>query len=265
MIEKTSAYLFSPAGLSALREFSGAGTLFAFDLDGTLAPIVPDPAAIEIAKEVRISLIRLNSLAPLAIITGRSCADARLHLGFSPRFLVGNHGAEGLPDPDTTAGTFTDLCLGWKVQLNHLLPDMAQQGIILEEKGETLALHYRQATDPKKARQKIVAAIKQLRPAPRAVSGIYVKNLTPTNAPHKGSALTRLMHLAGCQKAIFVGDDVTDEDVFSLKNRAILGIKIGESRESAACFYLNEQQEIIRLLHLLLDYTSRIEGEKGES
>ena len=43
-------YLFTPAGRAALSTFVDASTLFAFDLDGTLAPIVPDPAAIIIPE-----------------------------------------------------------------------------------------------------------------------------------------------------------------------------------------------------------------------
>jgi trehalose 6-phosphate phosphatase len=90
-------YLFSDAGQAALRHFIDASTLFAFDLDGTLAPIVPEPEGILIPKGIWEGLIRLNRMAPVAIITGRGRADARRHLGFKPRFLVGNHGAEGLP------------------------------------------------------------------------------------------------------------------------------------------------------------------------
>jgi len=241
-------YLFSHKGVEELCSFVDATTLFAFDLDGTLAPIVDEPAAINIKDEVRQALIQLNNLAPVTIITGRSRSDAMSHLGFTPRFLVGNHGAEGLPGKATSAQDFTAVCQGWKKQLELLLPDMSANGILLETKGQTIALHYRQAPDPVRAQNSIVAAFAGLTPIPRVVSGIFVENIAPQDAPHKGMALESLMVHLKCTRAIFVGDDVTDEDVFNLRNPSILGIRVGKDPESAARYYLQDQHEMVRLL-----------------
>lgn len=245
-------YLFGNEGKVELHTFVDAATLFAFDLDGTLAPIVDDPEAITIQSELRHCLIQLNDIATVAVITGRSRADAMTHLGFTPRFLVGNHGAEGLPGEETAGQDFAGLCQEWKRQLELLLPDMPACGISLEAKGETIALHYRQATDPVKAQENILAAISCLTPPPRVVSGIFVENIAPQNAPHKGSALEVLMVHLGCGRAIFVGDDVTDEDVFHLRNPAILGIRVGKDPKSAACYYLQGQHEMVRLLQEMI-------------
>lgn len=241
-------YLFSSSGQAALNQFVTHKTLIAFDLDGTLAPIVPDPSAVRIQHEVRQKLIRLDTLAPVAVITGRSRPDALLHLGFTPRFLVGNHGAEGLPGEDSNSQGFTRICQGWKRQLTRIMPDMSARGIILEDKGESLALHYRQAPDPERARESILTALAGLTPTPRTVAGIFVKNLMPSGAPDKGAALETLIKHQGCRRAIFVGDDTTDEDVFRLDNPSILGIRVGRGTKSAAHFYLREQLEIGRLL-----------------
>ncbi|MBW4055213.1 MAG: trehalose-phosphatase [Proteobacteria bacterium] len=245
-------YLFTPVGLAALHAFATGSTLYAFDLDGTLAPIVADPAGIAIPDEVRRCLIQLNSMAPVAVITGRSRTDALNHLGFTPHCLVGNHGAEGLPGEDAADHDFIRLCQGWKEQLKLLLPDMPARGISLEDKGETIALHYRHAPDTGKARGSIVTAIARLTPAPRIVSGIFVENITPRDAPHKGEAVEILMRLRGCCRAIFVGDDVTDEDVFRLGNPTILGIRVGRDEESRAGYYLQGQHEMIRLLREMI-------------
>ncbi|MBV5340068.1 MAG: trehalose-phosphatase, partial [Deltaproteobacteria bacterium] len=99
-------YLFTAKGRDTLHAFVDPATLYTFDLDGTLAPIVSEPSGIAIPEEVRQCLIQLNRLAPVAVITGRARADALNHLGFTPRFLVGNHGAEGLPDAAATARDF---------------------------------------------------------------------------------------------------------------------------------------------------------------
>lgn len=245
-------YLFNHEAIGELAAFVDAATLFAFDLDGTLAPIVADPAGITIQYEVRHCLIQLNDLAPVAVITGRSRADAIKHLGFTPRFLVGNHGAEGLPGWETAAQDYAAICRGWKSQLESLLPDMPALGIYLEAKGQTVALHYRQASDPTTAQDRILAAFAALAPPPRVVSGILVENIAPQNAPHKGTALEVLMGHLRCTRAIFVGDDVTDEDVFNLQNPAIMGIRVGKDHASAAGYYLQGQHETVRLLQEII-------------
>lgn len=245
-------YLFGTAGRAALEAFVTPETLFAFDLDGTLAPIVSEPAGIIIRDEVRQSLIQLNGMAPIAIITGRSCADAQAHVGFTPRCLVGNHGAEGLPGEKTSGKNYARLCQKWIGQLHKLLPEMSEKGISLEDKEKSIALHYRHAPDQLNARKSILAAIDRLIPSPRKVSGKCVENIMPAGAPHKGKALESLMRHLTCHRAIFVGDDVTDEDVFSLNNPSVLGICVGFDQESSAGYYLHGQYEIIRLLHLMI-------------
>ena len=245
-------YLFSAEGKTELYAFVAATTLFAFDLDGTLAPIVPDPAAIVIPDEVRQSLIELNNVAWLAIITGRSRSDALAHLGFTPRFLVGNHGAEGLPGRDSSEEDFIRLCQGWKKQLQLLLPAKASSGIVLEEKGETLTVHYRQADDPLHAQELVLGAMAHLTPAPRRVSGKFVENLVPQAAVDKGAAVEMLMEHLDCPRALFIGDDVTDEDVFRRKNPAVLTIRVEEDQDSAARYYLRGQEEMVELLHEIM-------------
>lgn len=244
-------YLFSTAGLAALHTCIGQSPLYAFDLDGTLAPIVADPGCIWIPDDIRHSLMRLNQIAPVAVITGRSRADALTHLGFTPRILVGNHGAEGLPGEET-GRDFARLCQGWKEQLILLMPDMSSQGITLDEKGESIALHYRQAPDPARAIKNIRSAIARLSPQPRIVTGIFVKNLLPSGARHKGEALEILMQHLSLQSAVYAGDDTTDEDIFRMNNPSIMGIRVGADQESAAGYYLKGQHEMARLLEEIL-------------
>lgn len=251
-------YLLSDAGRAELRSVIDDETLFAFDLDGTLAPIVSDPAGIMIPPDVRNGLIRLGRMAPVAVITGRARADALAHLGFSPRFLVGNHGAEGLPGADASEQEFVSHCRGWKAQLEALLTDGDRSGIFMEDKGVTLSLHYRNAPDRDLAHRKILAAVSRLVPAPRRISGKLVENVVPRGALHKGEALLRIMEHLGCRRALFAGDDVTDEDVFLLRDDRIFGIRVGMSEKSAASYFINGQSEINLLLYeiiVILDAT----------
>jgi trehalose 6-phosphate phosphatase len=59
------------------------------------------------------------------------------------------------------------------------------------------------------------------------------------------------MAAAGCGKAFFIGDDVTDEDVFALKKGNIFTVKVGYDFRSGAGYFLRRQREIIRLLDFL--------------
>lgn len=246
-------YLFSETGRARLRAFVDRSTLFAFDLDGTLAPLVADPTQINIPSDIRERLISLNRVAPVAIITGRGRADAERHLGFNPGFLAGNHGAEGLPGREEQEAEFYRLGRQWRASLEKLLPDFAGSGIFLEDKGTTLSLHYRQAVDPDAAREEIVRAIMRLEPLPRRVGGKYVENVVPGDAPHKGEALLKIMEQAGCRRALYVGDDVTDEDVFGLQDDRIFGIRVGCEASSGADYCLPDVKEMAVLLDEIME------------
>lgn len=254
-------YLFSSAGRAALHAFVNHSTLYAFDLDGTLAPIVADPARIMVPHEVRSGLIRLSGMAPVAIITGRARSDAQAHLGFNPRILVGNHGAEGLPGFNELEVGFVRMSSAWESQLRLLLPDARNAGIVVENKGATLALHYRGAPDRDLAQRAILAAMHRLEPLPRRVSGKYVENLVPPEAPHKGDALSLAMHHLECRRALFVGDDETDEDAFRLGDETIFGIRVGVNPLSCARTFIRDQHEIGTLL---AEIVSALESSPGK-
>ncbi|MDD2852736.1 MAG: trehalose-phosphatase [Desulfuromonadaceae bacterium] len=240
-------YLFSETGLAALDTSIDASTLFAFDLDGTLAPIVADPGNIAIPDDIRCQLTALNRIAAVVVITGRSRCDALTHLGFTPAYVVGNHGAEGLPGREEEEREYARLCSRWKKQLCEMLT-ISASGIFLEDKGATLALHYRNARDHERVHEEILSAVSRLVPPPRAGSGKCVVNISPQGAPHKGDAILSLMNCLGHSRALFIGDDETDEDVFRLHDCRIMGIRIGMNAQSAAHYYLQNQLEISAVL-----------------
>ena len=87
-------HLLSREGCLALEAVLRAQPLLAFDFDGTLAPIVARPDDAHVAVAVSQRLDRLARLRPLAVVTGRAVGDVARRLGFTPQFIVGNHGAE---------------------------------------------------------------------------------------------------------------------------------------------------------------------------
>lgn len=244
--------ILSPQGLSILQSFVTPQTLCAFDLDGTLAPIIADPDAVALPATVRQAMQQLCSLAPVAVITGRGCDDARQRLGFMPRYLVGNHGLEGLPDSSVNLAALRVLIDYWSSELYRLLPVSLVAELLFEPKAGSLSLHYRHAADPAAAHQALLEAIAQLQPQPRYVGGKYVENLVPHGVPHKGDALLRLMEHSGAATALFVGDDETDEDVFRLVDPQILSVCVGTGRSTAARYFLQDQTRMVDLLAQLL-------------
>lgn len=255
----TSSYLFHSDGLKTLARYVAADTLLAFDLDGTLAPIVENYSAAKVDEPVRATMERLVKLAKVAVITGRSRKDALAVLGFEPHLLVGNHGAEW---PDEEAGRNwhqIKLCLKWREQLYEILNQV--QGIEIEFKGESVSIHYRKSGDQVQALSHINAAIEILEPSPQKFGGKFVVNLLPPEAITKGDALVAAMEMFGLKRAIFIGDDVTDEDVFQLCNVDIFGIHVGKDDQTAAPYYINNESEMLGVLDSMVG-TLKLHGKK---
>jgi len=239
--------LLTPAGRAVLERFTRTRVLLGFDFDGTLAPIVSRPSAATMRASTRGLLAEVATRYPCIVISGRARADVETRLlGLRLRQVIGNHGAE----PSRGSRGLARLVASWRPRLEPRLRTHA--GVAIEDKGYSLAIHYRHAREPRRARAAIVAAAAELAEV-RLVGGKQVINLVPTEAPDKGMALERARAQLGCQTALYVGDDDTDEDVFSLGQPArLLTVRIGFSRSSQAAYYLASQPAIDHLLGALL-------------
>jgi len=247
-------YALGAASLTQLRNMLSGRPMLAFDIDGTLAPIVAEPWRAHISDELRACLRSLAARTPVAIITGRAVKDARPLLGFSPHYLVGNHGAEGIPGFEAQSSAFQRVCAAWLAELSATDARgwRAMPGIMLEDKQYSLSFHYRHAARPALARQMLEQRVARLVPPPDIVHGKRVLNLLAPDAPHKGEALQSLLGLSGCTQAMYVGDDVTDEDVFRMHMPEVLSIRVGRKRKSAAEMYLKNQADVSRLVRRLV-------------
>lgn len=230
-----------------LQAFTGPQTLLAFDYDGTLAPIVDDPAQAQMRATTRQALTRLARRQPCIVISGRSRLDVQPLLEGVPLIeIIGNHGLEaaGL-DPSRYVARVQD----WQWQLQSAL--QACSGVRIENKKYSLSVHYRQAPDADAAHASILAACASLEGL-RRLGGKCVVNLLPVEGAHKGAALLAAHTRLGTQRVIYVGDDDTDEDVFGLPlDSSLLGIRVGLSARSHARYCLHSQAEMDRLLEQL--------------
>jgi trehalose 6-phosphate phosphatase len=226
---------------NVLHSLATRDTLLAFDFDGTLAPIVDDPATAAMRPETRHLLAQVAQLYPCVVISGRQEQDVlRLLAGVTVWYVIGNRGLHPPPALERLA-LHADR---WEAALADRLAGI--DGVLIENKGISLAVHYRRAVDRERARGAIVNAALLLANV-RVVQGKEVVNLLPQDGPDKGRSLERVRAQLGCAAALYVGDDETDEDAFRLQG--VTGVRVGPCEESAAPYCLAEQEEIDDLLH----------------
>jgi trehalose 6-phosphate phosphatase len=244
---QTVTYLFSRPNQDLLEMFAWSNVLLAFDYDGTLAPLVNAPAHATMRASTRRLLRRASTLYPCVVITGRAKADALGRLrNIEVCRVVGNHGAEPSPHGNTMRRRVQQWLPVLKARLS------GRQGVVIEDKGFSVAVHYRQARERNSTRRAVLAAARSLKDV-RLVGGKLVVNFLVPDAPHKGLALERERVHFACDTVIYVGDDETDEDVFQIDRPGqLLSIRVGRKQTSAAPYYIRNQAEIDRLLETLV-------------
>lgn len=241
-------HLFRPEGKQALALALRQQPLLAFDFDGTLAPIVARPDDARLSAAVSARLKALATQLPLAIVTGRTVEDVRNRLGFEPRFVVGNHGAEEAHDPRPGALRAPQLD-GLRQRLMARQADLAAAGIDVEDKGASLALHYRLSRQREQAQALISELLQAGDSAWRVFGGKMVVNVVPRVAPDKAAAVHGLVARCGAACAVFAGDDSNDEPVFESAPPHWLTIRIGRADgKSRARYFLDSPNEMAMLL-----------------
>ncbi len=242
-------YLLTDEGRARLVSLTAAPALYAFDFDGTLARIVREREAARLAPQVQQWLSALGRLVPTAVISGRSLADLRMRVGCEIPYLVGNHGMEDLETPPEVRLHAQQICEGWKQQLQGTATAQLEQvGVQIEDKRYSLTFHYRLSARKPRARSLLFDLVGRLTPSPRLVLGKAVINAVPPGMPHKGAAVLSLIQRSGVSQALYVGDDDTDEDVFTMPDARLLTVRVGFKQTSRAQFYLRTQAEMVTLL-----------------
>jgi len=213
------------------------------DIDGTILDIAPTPGAVIVPQSLRQTLTRLSreTGGALALVSGRSLGD--IDVLFAPLRLpaIGGHGAEIRLSPDETTGSERAHVLDGN--LRERLAEIAVDapGVLVEDKGYSLAVHYRLAPEQEGRVKEAVAAIKADWPMEpiEVLPGKSVVEIKPANF-HKGAAIRELMQhkpFAGRQP-IFVGDDITDESAFAVMPEfSGMGFSVGRRAPGTAhCF-----------------------------
>jgi trehalose-phosphatase len=270
-------HLFSRWDKVSQQVKDASDILLLADYDGTITPIVGRPDLAKISGDMR-QLLEALANQPhihLAIVSGRALADLREKVGVGNIIYVGNHGLEiegcGINYTNPIAEELQSVIQNVYNALSQALESI--KGVIVEDKGLCISVHFRQVTESKveKVRKTFESIVRGV-PASskiRVTTGKKIYEVRPAVDWDKGKAVKFLIEW--CIKIdnksrllpIYLGDDLTDEDAFKViaKYRSGISVFVGERHDTAARYFLESSAEVNKFLNLLLD---RSRGASGE-
>ena len=212
--------------IAPLRSDPGRAAVL-LDVDGTLAPIVRDPEAATVPERMRRVVHRLTeSYGLVGCVSGRRATVARRMVGIGSIPYAGNHGAELLlrgagaatvdPEAERWAGRVRGVADG--VRADRL----REAGLLREDKGPIVALHWRGADDEVRAESLAREIAESGREAGLVIhEGRRVLELRPPVPIGKDAAVRRLLAITPVDVALYIGDDRTDVDAFEGLRRLV--------------------------------------------
>ena len=256
--EKTSPNAISAPGDFARRLEECAILL---DIDGTLLDLAPTPREVWVPPGLARTLNGLieKTAGALALVSGRSLND--IDLIFAPEQFpaVGGHGAEMRISTDSEAVATHAPPMDKELKRRLAAIARLSPGILLEDKGYSLALHYRLAPHAEKAIYEAIALIRaDLPDAPiELMPGKCVYEIKHSGFNKATGVLELMAHepFKG-RRPIFIGDDVTDESVFALMpDLGGLAFSVGR-RAIGVADHFDEPRDVRQWLARLLDNES---------
>ena len=247
--------------------FKERNIMLFLDFDGTLAAIVDHYKSATILRESKMLLKQIAKIPEcfVTVVSGRALVDVKKRVGLKNIFYAGNHGLE-VAGPGINYTLFVEADV--KRRLRKMHADLVRsvgriKGVLIENKGLTLSVHYRRVAD------KDFIAFEQvflecvwpyIKDQRIDISeGKKVFEIKPDVEWNKGSAvLWFIKHLRKNNRRqkflpIFIGDDVTDETVFvALKDKGLC-IRVGCRKTSSAQYCLENINQVARFLKTILN------------
>ncbi|MBM3939869.1 MAG: trehalose-phosphatase [SAR202 cluster bacterium] len=188
------------------------------DIDGTIAPIVSDPAKANVPEPTRRSLAALAARLTVVALTGREVPAARRMVGLDNITYIGNHGVEWWADGRRIIAPEAERF----VEQMHATAVAAEgrfrstPGVLVEDKGPSVSIHYRAADSPERARQEIFEFLSTVETSRGLLlrEGKMIVEIRPPLQLDKGTGLRAIVERDGLVAALVLGDDLTDADAF---------------------------------------------------
>ena len=190
------------------------------DVDGVLAPIVPQPDDAHMPETTRRPLIEVaRRYGVVACVSGRRASDARRIVSLGSIAYLGNHGSEVLR-PGAIASVADRELQAWTRRVQTFMHDayddsLRRLRVRLEDKEAIAALHWRGVPDEEGAEAAIRAVAERAEAAGYKTHwGRKVLEIRPPVRIDKGAGIVALLRDTDLAAALYVGDDVTDLDAF---------------------------------------------------
>jgi trehalose 6-phosphate phosphatase len=208
------------------------------DVDGTLINIADTPDSVTVDASLLDLIARLYSESggAMALVSGRAISDLEKLLSASRLPLAGQHGLERRDAAGRLWMHAAPPAAKCAIK-EALAPVLAQHsGLMLEDKGLTLALHYRQAPQLEYFAQRLMKQLAHDADAGLEVQhGKCVAEIKPSGID-KGTAVAEYLGEIPFKgrRAVFIGDDLNDEHGFAEVNRLEgISIKVGKGPSCA--------------------------------
>lgn len=261
-----STPLVGEARDALLKRMIGKRIALFLDYDGTLTPIVEDPAAATLGKGMRAALSRIAALVPVAIVSGRDLSAVQGFVHDDALYYAGSHGFDlagpnGWQEVVEKGKKFLPALEAAATALEARLGSI--EGARVERKRFSLAVHFRQVAAAQEAA--VAQAVRETiaeHDDLRASAGKKVFDVKPRVDWHKGRAvlslLTKLDLDGDDVLPIYVGDDTTDEDAFRSLSHRGLGVVVRDDtdRPTSARFALYGTDDVEGFLSWLADAVS---------
>jgi len=248
-----------PSALERVEDIlsPGRATALFLDFDGTLTGITGTPGEALLAPAMRDVLSALAERMPVAFVSGRDLANLQARVGLATAWYAGSHGFDIAGPADLSYQPAEALArlpaLDAAEQfLRERLADV--NGALVERKRFALAAHYRRVSpgDVHHVKEAAEAALSMVEGL-RASHGRKVIELLPAMDWHKGRAMQWIRErMAPGAWPIYIGDDQTDEDAFSLLANDGTGIVVQDQpAPTTARYRLRDPDEVLEFLSLL--------------